>query len=259
MTPARYMIRLDDACPSMAHAKWARFEDVFARFGVKPIVAVVPDNQDPNLQRDAVDPTFWDTVRAWADKGWRIALHGHTHVYTTREKGLVPLNARSEFAGVPAEEQRRKIATGYSLLQEKGLAPKIWVAPAHSFDLHTLEALRQETDIRIISDGLATAPYTEHGFTWLPAQNWRVKKKSTGLWTSCYHPNDTPEKELKILESFLQDNAAALVDDLDLLVKNAQNHPRSMADKAYFSRFLLAQHMENLLYPLYRRIRDTLS
>ena len=58
--------------------------------------------------------------------------------------------------------------------------PKIWVAPAHSFDWVTLEALRQETDIRLVSDGIALNSYRKNGFDFIPQQLWNVEK--TLLW-----------------------------------------------------------------------------
>src|SRR5260370_42375028 len=48
---------------------------------LKPILAVVPDNQDPMLKVDAPVADFWDRVRQWQARGWTIALHGYQHRY----------------------------------------------------------------------------------------------------------------------------------------------------------------------------------
>src|SRR5258706_11301801 len=86
---ASYLIRLDDACPEMDSERWQRVEEVLDEFKIKPIIAVVPDNQDNDLKRQSIDPVFWDKVRRWQSKGWAIAMHGHTHVmHATNERLL---------------------------------------------------------------------------------------------------------------------------------------------------------------------------
>ena len=45
----------------------------------------------------------------WEQKGCQIAMHGYNHVYTTNNKGIVPLNDRSEFAGISYDKQAEKI------------------------------------------------------------------------------------------------------------------------------------------------------
>ena len=45
----KYLIRLDDACPTTAWKKWEPFEELFDTTGVKPLVSVIPDNQDKKL------------------------------------------------------------------------------------------------------------------------------------------------------------------------------------------------------------------
>ena len=67
---ARYLVRLDDASHHMDRARWGRIERVLDAHAVKPIVAVVPDNQDPKLTVEPSDPSFWERVRRWATKGW---------------------------------------------------------------------------------------------------------------------------------------------------------------------------------------------
>jgi len=42
-----YLIRLDDACSTMDSAKWQRVETILDCYGVRPLVGVIPDNNDP--------------------------------------------------------------------------------------------------------------------------------------------------------------------------------------------------------------------
>jgi len=187
---ASYLIRLDDACSEMDSVRWQNVENVLDEFKIKPIVAVVPDNQDSSLKRQSADPGFWGKVRRWQSKGWTIAMHGHTHVmHATNEKLLVPYYKRSEFVGLTLEQQKAKLRTAWSLFLSEGIQPRIWVAPAHSFNDLTLNALREETSIRIVSDGIAWNTFYEYGFHWIPQQLWKFTSHNSGLWTVCLHPN----------------------------------------------------------------------
>jgi predicted deacetylase len=187
---ARYLIRLDDACDTMDRRRWDAVERLLDHHGVQPIVAIIPDNRDPKLQRDDRDTAFWAKVGAWARKGWDVAMHGHTHVmHPINSAGVLPFYKRSEFAGLTLAAQSEKVRRAWSLFVAQGIQPKIWVAPAHSFDLLTLEAVRNETPIRILSDGIAWNTYYEHGFHWIPQQLWALVERRSGVWTVCLHPN----------------------------------------------------------------------
>lgn len=185
-----YLVRLDDACPTWKRPVWSMLEEALDRFGVKPLVAVVPDCKDKDLCCGVRDDGFWERIRSYQDKGYAIGLHGYQHVFHTDKAGLVPYNRRSEFAGLPLDVQKDKVRRGFAILREQGIAPSLWVAPAHSFDRNTLRAVEQETDIRMISDGIALFPFSDDGFFWIPQQLWRFKEVSYGIWTICLHPNN---------------------------------------------------------------------
>jgi len=203
---ARYLIRLDDACSEMDNERWFRVEKLLDEFGIKPIVAVVPQNQDSELKRRPHDPGFWDKVRRWYSSGWSIAMHGHTHVmHATDEKLLVPYYKRSEFAGLSLEQQKLKIRAAWDCFSSNGVEPRIWVAPAHSFNALTLQALREETSIRVVSDGIAWDSYFELGFHWIPQQIWNFTARKSGLWTVCLHPNQMDERSIARLRRDIRD------------------------------------------------------
>jgi len=211
MRETRYVFRMDDACPWMAHEKWDSLEAIFDRYGVKPVVAVIPDCQDPGLRVGPEDQSFWKKAKAWQAKGWDIALHGFDHVYRGSNRGLVPLNARTEFAGQSEDVQRQKIRDGWKLLRDKGLNPSVWIAPAHTFDKTTLRCLNDETTIRIVSDGLSSRPFLRYGFTWIPQQTWGPRACPPGVWTICLHPNTMSPDMPQRIERFLQAHAAETV------------------------------------------------
>jgi predicted deacetylase len=196
---ARYIVRLDDACPTMRRDAWSQLEEALDELRIRPIVGVIPDNQDKGLFLSPPDPRFWDRVRSWQEKGWSIALHGLHHQYhaiPAAAEALLPLHTKSEFVGLSLDEQRRKVARGYALLRAEDIRPRLFMAPSHSFDRDTLRALRDETDIRIITDGYALRPYRDGDFIWLPQQLWRFRWMPVGIWTVCLHPNSLGEHEL---------------------------------------------------------------
>ena len=201
---ARYLIRLDDACDTMDRRRWSLVEQILDKHGVKPIVAVIPDNRDPSLALESRDPAFWDRVRGWAAKGWAVAMHGFTHVmHPTHAKLVLPFYQRSEFAGLSLEDQALKLRAAWALFLEQGVEPKIWVAPAHCFDWVTLQALLRETPIRIVSDGIAWDAFYERGFHWIPQQLWNLAERRSGLWTVCLHPNTMNETAIAALDQAL--------------------------------------------------------
>jgi predicted deacetylase len=239
---ASYILRLDDACPTMDGGRWKQVEGVLARHGVKPIVAIVPENADPDLMRCPPDPSFWEQAKSWAQSGWTIALHGYRHQLRSVRGGLVPVGRKGEFTGLPWAEQRHRVREGMKILEGKGLHPQVWVAPAHGFDLATLQALREETDIRTISDGFSFRAYDRLGFTWLPQQLWKPREMASGLWTICLHPNNVDAAALAGLEGFL----AAHPDSFPLpLEAAARAVPFGAPDVLFATAFLAMLRVKN--------------
>jgi len=231
----KYIIRLDDACPTMNHSKWNRLERLLERYYIKPIVAVIPNNKDKKLMVDVSNDEFWKQVKTWQNKNWEIALHGFEHKYTTKYKSLVPINDYSEFAGVPLSEQRLKIQEGIRIFKENNISCRAWIAPAHSFDENTIKALKSESNISIISDGIAWSPYYEHEMHWIPQQLWKPRKMPFGTWTICYHPDDMKDKDFEVLEKFLEKNSQKFIsiDELEL-TKKSKGFFEKKFEKAYW-------------------------
>jgi len=186
---AKYVLRLDDICPGMNWTVWDELEHNLNELRIKPLVAVVPDNRDPALEVGPRNPDFWSRVRQWEANGWTIAVHGFQHTYVTTDAGVIGINQRSEFAGLSYDEQLYKLRCSMEIFQRERLNPGVWVAPAHSFDHGTLQALR-EVGIRIVSDGFALSPYSDaQGMVWVPQQLWRFRQFPAGVWTVCTHVN----------------------------------------------------------------------
>jgi hypothetical protein len=185
---AQYLVRFDDICPTMNWRVWDQLEPVLREHGVKPILAVVPDNRDPHLAVDSPRPDFWHRVRGWQAEGWTIALHGYQHLYTSADAGLMGLNGYSEFAGLPETAQRTKLSAALAVFREQGVNADAWVAPAHSFDATTVGLLR-ELGVGVISDGFYRRPVRRLDCAWVPQQLWRFRPMPAGLWTVCLHHN----------------------------------------------------------------------
>jgi predicted deacetylase len=175
---------------------WAEVEAVLVQHGVRPIVAVVPDNRDPKLDVAPEEIDFWGRVREWQARGWAIAMHGYQHQYVTRERGLVGLRTRSEFAGLPFEEQSVKVSAAADVFEREGVRVDAWVAPAHSFDESTVDCLAAH-GVPVISDGLHCWPYRcSRGLIWVPQQLWGFRWRPFGVWTVCQHVNSWTERDV---------------------------------------------------------------
>jgi len=213
---AKYIIRLDDACPTMNKDKWSKIEKILDKYNIKPIIAVIPNNKDTSMIVDEYDSTFWKKVKNWQKKGYYIALHGYEHLYVTQNSGLIPFNKQSEFAGLSFEEQSKKIKEGWEIFKKHDIKTNIWVAPSHTFDKNTLKALKQETSISIISDGIGLNPFIKNGFKWIPQQLWRFKNMPFGVWTICLHPNTMSDMDIKQMGNFIKENKNkfVLVDEI---------------------------------------------
>jgi len=188
MTRARYLVRFDDICPTMNWGVWEQIEAMLVGSEIKPILAVVPNNRDEGLAVMAPRGDFWQRVRSWQEKGWSIALHGWEHCYETKDAGLIGINPRSEFAGLPGDVQRNKLQKAINLFNANGVTADAWVAPGHSFDTTTVEVLI-ELGLQVISDGYFWRPVQALGATWIPQQLWRFRRFPGGVWTVCFHAN----------------------------------------------------------------------
>lgn len=201
---SKYIMRLDDACEKRNIQNWDRIEMILDKYEIKPLIGVIPNCEDSMMERYSIDRGFNVRVKNWKDKGWTIALHGYNHVYSTNSGGINPINYRSEFAGESLEVQKEKIKKGVSILNNMGINPKVFFAPSHTFDKNTIIALKEESNIRIISDTISNNSYEKYGITFVPQQSGRVRPLPFKLVTFCYHPNTMNEKDFFDLEEFLK-------------------------------------------------------
>ncbi len=236
---AKYLVRLDDACPTFTLSKWKRFFDLFERYNIKPIIAVIPANRDPKLRKEyRSEAEFWKMVKIWQNLGWCIALHGFDHVYINNESGINKITPHSEFVGLPLDEQKKRIKQGIGVFLANGIdRPDVFVAPSHSLDNNTLEALK-DNGVSIVSDGLYKHPYIYRGLKWVPCQLWWPQNKRNGVWTICYHPETATDSAVKQLEEFIK------VHDSDFIsIEDTETSSVTINDRLFRKRFFINKSM----------------
>jgi len=243
---AEYLLRFDDFCPTMNHEKWTKLADLLDHYSIKPIIAVVPDNQDSSLRVAPEDPSFWNRMNRLQANGYVIALHGYQHVCNVRGHSMVPLHRLTEFAGASELEQRYKIESGIHILQSHGLTPQIWVAPRHGFDHTTIKVLGQ-LGITTISDGFARYPFRLDGALWVPQQLWDVREMAEGVWTVCCHPNTLAERSFDHLRAFLQAHHSQFT-TVEEVRQRWSNRRRSLGDRIFDSFWRKRIVVRDLLY-----------
>jgi predicted deacetylase len=158
------------------------------QYQLKPILAVIPDNQSEEFRNYPHRSDFWEIIRTLYHEGWEIAIHGYNHVYTTRASGLLGINKRSEFAGLPYDTQQNKIRNAIRVFKKNGIHPRTFIAPSHSFDHTTLRILKEE-NIAVVSDGYFLYPYSKDGIRYVPQLSANCREMPFGVYTFCYHLN----------------------------------------------------------------------
>ena len=206
LSKAKYILRCDDAAEHMNIEMWERVMSLCDKYDVKPLIGVIPNVQDEDLlQYDRISK-FWNKVREWNLKGYEIAIHGYSHVYSSRKSGLITQRRKSEFSGLSFKEQNDKIRKSLRIFRKQGLKPSIFIAPGHNFDSTTIKVLI-DNDIQTISDGFFRIPSLYKGINWIPQQLWKGVKKDYGVWTICTHPNTMQMDEFYELEKFLENRS----------------------------------------------------
>ena len=205
-------IRLDDITPDMDYSKFNKLKQILDTYQIKPLIGVVPFNEDSNLRRSENNPDFADMIRQLEKEGYVIALHGYHHVYTTKKGGLFPLNHFSEYAGVPYERQLQMIQEGKKALFELGISTNIFMAPAHSYDANTLKALKK-CGFTAITDGFGKRPYRRKGLIFYPIAMKRQDcfADKEGYTTLVIHANSIEEDEFKQYQKMIMDNQSHFI------------------------------------------------
>jgi predicted deacetylase len=195
----------------MDHTKFALAKTYFDSADVRPLLGVVPDNQDPDLAVDTPDPAFWETMRTLQAKGWSISQHGYQHRINSADRGLLGISPRSEFAGRSFDEQTADLAAGQAILEEEGIGTDIFMAPFHSYDEVTLAALKP-LGFKRLTDGYGIYPWQDNGLTFVPQLFERPVNFGIGIYTMCLHLNNMRIEEIDALGQFVTANSKRFID-----------------------------------------------
>lgn len=213
------LIRLDDITEDMDMSRFMRIKGILDRYGIKPLIGVVPDNQDNNLHCEDYNPDFWRLINDLISENWVVSQHGYRHIYSSNESGLLGINPFSEFAGIPYDKQLESLSSGQKLLNSHNIFPEIFMAPGHSFDKNTLKALK-ELGFKAITDGLYKKPYVRDGLLFIPCR--LLGDKCADFDTLCIHSNTISENSINELEMlFCQDNLHLIDWNLDVLMSQS--------------------------------------
>ena len=207
----KYLFRMDDISWDMNYENFARMRDLFFQYDIRPIIGVIPNNEDKHLksQVGAVsisEDQFWEEMRILQrEHGWAVALHGYNHVYVTNDSGIFHLRKASEFAGLPFDEQEKKIREGKRILEQNGLTVDAFMAPSHSLDWTTVEALKIN-GITTITDGKGIYPYTQRGALFVPVTYVYPMpyRGICGVHTAVFHTNTLDSSHFDRVERFLK-------------------------------------------------------
>ena len=213
---ARYFFRLDDIAPNM---NWDNFDfliSIFKKHNIKPLLAVIPDNKDPKLLGYPANSNFWRIINELKQDGWIIGQHGWRHL-AEAGGGILKIHNSGEFGGFSFNIQEKMIRDGKDIVSSKLEKPEIFIAPRHSFDHNTIEALKHN-NFKFISDGIGLYPFKKWGLIWLPQILWRPRKGLFGMITIALHPNSMNREGLINLENFIKENRR-IVGDFSELTK----------------------------------------
>ena len=206
--PAQYLLRFDDLCPTMPRERWEQFRNLIDEFGVRPILAVVPDNQDSRLERAPADPDSGPNCGPWRrpalpsrfmatgtlqqpgkEPAWNSSKNGicrsRPRDAARMDPGGLQDSARSWTESAPLGRASPRLRPEYS----PRLA-RIW-AGVH---------LR-----RFCADPVSPRC---HDVDSAAAMGAGGEKK--GLWTICIHPYAASSNDIERLQSFLQNHASQI-------------------------------------------------
>lgn len=204
------MIRFDDLCPNMDWDMWDKADQILRQYSVKPLIGVVPDCKDPELNLMEERKDFWEYIKALQKEGYIVAMHGYQHIYDKQCRGMINTGYNTEFAGHSYKVQYEKIKNGKRILMEHGIWTDIFFAPSHSYDDNTLKALH-ECGFKYISDGKSLKAIYRHNVMCVPCRTGGIPIiHKHGLYIAVFHTNmwskEAHAKKIEVLRRLCQNS-----------------------------------------------------
>ena len=214
------LLRIDDIAENMNWQLMDRCELLFDKHEIKPLLGVIPNNQDRALLKYEKKKDFWKKVLEWKNKGWEISMHGYTHVYDkqTYNKDYFGYGGGSEFFGHSLEEQINRIKNGIEIFKKNNIKVRSFFAPNHTYDENTLEALKK-SGISEIIDGYGLMPYLEKDIKFIPQLFYQNFFLPFGIQTTQLHLNYWTEKDFKTFSKFIENHKDKFITYEDTIKK----------------------------------------
>ncbi len=201
------LIRIDDIAENMNWDLMDKCENLFNEYSIKPLLGVIPNNQDKDLLKYQRNEKFWEKIRSWQNIGWEIAMHGYTHIYDskTHKKDYFNYGGDSEFYGHSLEEQVNRLKNGLKKFNDENIKIRSFFAPNHTYDKNTFLALKK-VGIEKIIDGYGLFPYIENKINFTPQLFYENIMLPFGLQSTQIHLNYWNDKDFQIFEKFIKKN-----------------------------------------------------
>ena len=212
-TNPKFLIRLDDIAENMNWEMMDQTERLFDKFGIKPVLGVIPNNQDPELLLyPKKNINFWDKVKNWKEKGWEVGMHGNNHVYdkNCNKNDYLGHGGNTEFCGHTFEIQLEKINQGLNKFKKEKIDIRTFFAPNHTFDQNTLIALK-ECGITNVLDGYGLTAYEEKEIKFIPQLFYKIFPLPFGMQTFQIHLNYYKQDDFNNLKKFIELNSAKII------------------------------------------------
>lgn len=206
----KILIRIDDICPQMNWHKFYLVLDILQKYHIKPLLGVIPDNKDNELNIDNYEPLFFEKIKKMQDDGFIIAMHGYQHLYDSKNNGNFYSRKLSEFAGHPYDVQNLKIVNGLKIFKDNNLKTEIFMAPGYTLDNITFDVLIKN-GFKYVTGGLASKPFTYKGIKVISCREMH-KMVNIKIHTLCLHPNILTDEYIKNdLKLYLDKNKKYLI------------------------------------------------
>ncbi len=221
MLVMKILIRFDDIAQNMNWDLMSKCEKLFDQLRIKPVMGVIPNNQDKELLIYPKKNNFWDVVKNWQSKGWEIAMHGYNHIYDkeTRKKDFFEYGGKSEFFGHTLHDQSLKIKKGLEIFEKNNIKIRTFFSPNHTYDINTFEALKI-SGINEVIDGYGLKPYSENDIKFIPQLFYKPFLLPFGLQTTQIHLNYWTDKDFNNFSHLINKNYKKIIsydEALDLI------------------------------------------
>ena len=208
-----FLIRLDDIAENMNWNMMEQATNLFDKFGIKPVLGIIPNNKDTELLLYPKKNTnFWEQVKVWKNKGWEIGMHGYNHVYDKfcNKNDYLGHGGNTEFCDHAYQKQFEKIKYGLDKFNNENINIRTFFAPNHTFDNNTLLAL-QKCGVTEIVDGYGLMPYEENGIKFIPQLFHKIFPLPFGIQTFQIHLNYYEQNDFDNFKKFIEANSKKII------------------------------------------------